>query len=542
MTKVFTMECGCKFPISDEEKVDLLDGIPSIEVDYENLNLNCPKTYELLASGKTLGVFQLEQSLGQGWSKRLEPSNLDEVAALTAILRPGCLKSKLDGKSMTQHFIDRKHMREECVSIHEVIDDVTKLTYHIIVYQEQSMKIVQIVALFTLQQADKLRKAMGKKDAALMAKTRIEFLECAKKAGIVSEDKAIEIFDIIEKSNRYSFNASHSYSYGKVTLWSAYMKAHFPNVFFDAFLSNADNKADSKEEIADLVNDARYFGFSFETPDIFKLNENFTIKGKVITFGIGNVSKVGDKKVEEVKHSIVAAQMELNKQFHNFTWFEILTQLSTRINSEVFQNLISVGAFRQIPMYRRQMLFEFNKFKTLTEREVNFIKSKATDLHGAINLLLNQTDIKITSNRIEKLKSVQKTLENPPNELKDDEDWIANVEKNLLGIEITCSKLDKCNAGIGNCKCAEFDKFDIPQYNIVASVAKISEYRPKEGSLKGKCMAYITINDETGSCECVAFPATYKEFEHLLFEGNTLYIIGTKSKSGSLQIKKVNQI
>ena len=166
-------------------------------VDY-----NCEKTWALFAEGKTKGVFQLESNLGRSWSKKLAPSNLEELSALIAIIRPGCLKAYVDGKSMTQHFIDRKHGREEITYLHESLEEVLKPTYGVLVYQEQSMRIAQKVAGFNLQEADVLRKAIGKKKADLMAKVKKSFIEGAKRVGIVNEQEADEIFSWIEKSSR----------------------------------------------------------------------------------------------------------------------------------------------------------------------------------------------------------------------------------------------------------------------------------------------------------------------------------------------------
>lgn len=553
MTEFYTLKCGCQFPITNEKKVDLKDGIPSIEIDFEKLSLNCIETYGLLATGKTLGVFQLEKILGQTWSKKLEPVDIEEVAALISILRPGTLKSKMEnanGKmvSMTQHFIDRKHFREEFEPIDESISEITQPTYSIIVYQEQAMKIAQKVAGFNLQQADQLRKAMGKKDAALMAKVRIQFIEGCKVTGIITDEKANEIFDIIEKSNRYSFNASHAYGYGLITIWSAYMKSHFPHIFFESSLLNSDNKADYKEEVNLLINDGKLFGMSFAPPSILNPHANFQLSGLTIEFGLSNISGIGEKYIAHVNESIKIVEEKLNKKFNELSWFEILFFFSPLIKSNVMKNLVSVGAFSHIPMYRRYMLFELNKFDIMTEREIEWIKNsiitniQLNNLQRAIEKLLIQQEIKITDKRKIKLVDVLKTLQTPPNELKDSEEWISNVEQSLMGVELTCSKLDACNTSMGNCKCAEFDKADLKNYTIAATIAKVGEYRPKQGVLKGQTMAYITLSDSTGSCEGVAFPAKYKELDFLLFEGNTVCVTGKKTDSGSLQINNVTQI
>jgi len=144
-------------------------------------------TWRLFAEGKTKGVFQLESNLGKSWSKKLSPNNIEELSALIAIIRPGCLKAFVDGKSMTQHFIDRKHGREEVTYLHESLEEILLPTYGVLVYQEQSMRIAQKIAGFNLEEADELRKAIGKKKADLMAKVKTKFIKGAKKVGMVNK-------------------------------------------------------------------------------------------------------------------------------------------------------------------------------------------------------------------------------------------------------------------------------------------------------------------------------------------------------------------
>lgn len=211
----YEFDCGCRIPQFGTELKEC-DGLPPLEIDYYNINYNCPKTWALLGTGQTQGVFQLEKSLGKGWSKKLEPHNMEELAALTAILRPGVLKAKLDDKSLTQHFIDRKHGREEINYIHETLEPILEETYNILVYQEEAIFIATEIAGFDLQQADILRKAIGKKKPEIMAQVEKEFMEGCKNTGIVSEDIAKQIFSWIRESQKYSFNKCIS---GKEKLW-----------------------------------------------------------------------------------------------------------------------------------------------------------------------------------------------------------------------------------------------------------------------------------------------------------------------------------
>lgn len=228
----YKFDCGCEVDIIDEQIKDY-DGLPSLHIDYENLNINCPITWNLLSSGKTRGVFQLETNLGASWAKKLEPDSMEELAALISILRPGTLKSKLDGKSMTQHYVDRKHGIEQYTDIDHNIASIMTETHGIMVYQEQAMQIAQKLGGFDLKQADSLRKAIGKKLADLMSKVKIEFIEGCKKTGLVDDEKANEIFDIIEKSNRYSFNKSHAVCYGMIGYWTAWTKCLSPETIVE---------------------------------------------------------------------------------------------------------------------------------------------------------------------------------------------------------------------------------------------------------------------------------------------------------------------
>ena len=163
----------------------------------ENIDYNCENTWSLFHNGRTKGVFQLESNLGRSWSKKLKPSSIEELAALVALIRPGCLKAISDGKSMTQRYIDRKRGIEEVTYLDPSLEDILKPTYGVLVYQEQSMRIAQKVAGFDLQEADVLRKAIGKKKAGLMAQVKSAFLEGAEEEGIVSSDIAEEIFSWI---------------------------------------------------------------------------------------------------------------------------------------------------------------------------------------------------------------------------------------------------------------------------------------------------------------------------------------------------------
>ena len=156
-------------------------------------NFNDDKTWDLICEGYTKGVFQLESQLGRSWAKRVRPRNIEELAALISLIRPGCLKAFTEGKSMTQHYVDRKAGIDEVKYLHDSLEPILKETFGVLVYQEQSMKIAQQLAGFDLKEADNVRKAIGKKKAGLMAEIKGSFVQGATDKGI-DEETSEEIF------------------------------------------------------------------------------------------------------------------------------------------------------------------------------------------------------------------------------------------------------------------------------------------------------------------------------------------------------------
>ena len=220
---VLKFNCGCCFDAVEK------DGKTSVDFDPVNqdIPLDCQKTWDLISDGNTKGCFQLESRLGKSMSKKLKPENIEQLSALISILRPGCLQAYRDGKSVSNHYIDRKNGQESVDYYHPTLENALKTTYGEMIYQEQAMQIAKEIAGFDLQEADNLRKAIGKKKPEEMAKLKKKFIKGATKLKLVTKEQAEEIFGWIEKSQRYSFNKSHAVSYAMNAYLSAYTKAHF---------------------------------------------------------------------------------------------------------------------------------------------------------------------------------------------------------------------------------------------------------------------------------------------------------------------------
>ena len=302
-------------------------------------------TWDLICIGRTKGVFQLESNLGKSWAKRVQPKNIEELSALISIIRPGTLKAIQDGKSMTQRFVDRKNGSEEITYLHESLEPILKGTQGVLVYQEQAMKIVQQLAGFNLQEADDLRKAIGKKKADLMAKVKKKFLKGAIVEKIVSEEEAEEIFSWIEASSRYSFNKSHAVSYAICAYWSAYAKAHHPLEFYCSYLKHSGGKPDPQQEVRELVNDAKNNEIYINPPSIKEINVDTAIIDGKIHFGVTDIKSVGIKQVEKFRDAIVFLEQSSGRELCDATWYEFLVLASNKTNSRMLTGLVSVGFF-----------------------------------------------------------------------------------------------------------------------------------------------------------------------------------------------------
>jgi len=203
MEDFYKFDCGCKWPILEPSKNGK---IPKLKINLHNLPY-CDLAWKIFSNGDTKGIFQLESHLGKQWSKKLKPKNMEHLSALGALLRPGCLRAlDEDGISMTEHYCKRVNGLEKVPSYHESVDEILKPTYGALVFQEQAMQIAQAVAGFNLQEADVLRKAIGKKNTQEMANCKKMFIDGAKKAKIISDEQAEELFGWIQASQRYSFN------------------------------------------------------------------------------------------------------------------------------------------------------------------------------------------------------------------------------------------------------------------------------------------------------------------------------------------------
>jgi len=570
--------CGCKFKIIDptiteDIKASGYAKLPRVDISLnpwqENsiyrISTTCDAVWNMIGEGKTKGVFQLEAALGRQWSKKTKPQSIEDLGALVALLRPGCLRAMSGDppKSMTQRYADRKMGIEQVNYLHKSIASILETTYGVLTYQEQAMRIAEEVAAFNKQEADVLRKAIGKKKADVMAKVEKEFLEKAEKAGVITLDEAKEIFGWIRESQKYSFNKSHAVAYGTDAYWSAYIKAHFPLTFFGAWILGANWKNSEKfEEIAELLNDAKLNNIEVKTPQLHSLTEHTDIiNDEFVQFGLTEMKGVGGSTSRKILETLY--QLSLNgigKPILEWSWMEFLLFAAPKLGKTATTALISVGALdymdkipRTKKLYEYQMLLEQVK-----DGEIKWLQERWKDHQWPtfIDALIAVQPARKLEKRVwvggggtasitreKKIGSVISLLQNPPTKLVDTIEWIALTEEKYLGTPITTSKIDgveeACEA---NTTCKEFLTGKDGYCVFAIEVVKVEEMKTKRGKKPGSKMGKLVVRDSSCSIEAVVFPKQWSEFGSIMFEGNTVLAIGERTKDGGLSIQKAKEI
>jgi DNA polymerase III alpha subunit len=519
--------------------------------DFEDENV-----WDLICDGNTKGIFQLESSLGKHWAKEVKPRNIKELAALISLIRPGCLKAKdADGQSMTQVYADRKAGKPNSPVeyLHKSLEPILKETYGVLVYQEQSMMIVQTLAGFDLKEADTLRKAIGKKKADLMEQVKKSFLAGAIKQGLVTKEVAEEIFSWIEKSNRYAFNKSHAVSYAFNAYWSAYCKTYRLKKFYEKYLNRSDKKPKPDIEKKLLIMDAKRADIEILPPRLQHLYTEFTShpETNIIYFGLRHIKNVGTKECEKLK------ELADSTDVSQYGWIDCLIKIiyELNLNKRSVISLIAVGAFngKNNLNSRQQMLYEFDSWKQLSAREQKAIAENyhspdpALDAKNLSECISQMVDtIKVNSRRLTTVVDIKNSLKNPFYNLDDKAVTIATDEEKYMSCALTCDKIDGIQLNMTTYMCKDIANGTITgKANLAAQIISVRTYKTKRGKNPGQTMAFLCAEDGSGSADSITvFPECYGEHKDLLVEGNTVLMMGEISKKDrtSLIVNKVSQI
>ncbi len=304
--------------------------------------LDDAKTYQIFQDGQTYGIFQFESSGMRDILRKAKPQRLEDLIALNALYRPGPLRS-----GMVDDFIARKQGRTEVKFELPELEPILADTYGVIAYQEQVMRISNVLAGFTLGEADLLRKAMGKKDPEVMAKMRGKFLEGAKRNG-VNEKKAAHIFELMEHFAGYGFNKSHSTAYALLAYQTAYLKANYPWQFAAALLTIESANTD---KLTLYLGECRDRGIPVLPPDLNESQLAFTVTPEGVRFGLTAIKNVGEGAIQSLLEVRAKQPQGRIASLH-----ALCEDLDLRlVNKRVFESLIKAGAFDSLATADRRL-------------------------------------------------------------------------------------------------------------------------------------------------------------------------------------------
>lgn len=466
------------------------------DLDINALPMDDIKTFELLCSGDALGVFQLESSGMRELLVKMAPEQFSDLIALVALYRPGPLDS-----GMVDDFVETKHGRATANYPLPQIKPVLEETYGVIVYQEQVMKIANILASYTLGDADILRRAMGKKIAEVMVQEKVKFMAGAKKNGIDFK-KAEFVFDLMAKFAGYGFNKSHSAAYALISYQTAYLKAHYPAQFMAALLSCDMNNTD---KVVLYINECREHSIEVLPPDINESQIDFSVLKERIRFGLAAVKNVGKSALQ----SIIEERNE-NGIYRSLEDFCNRVD-SRKVNSRVIESLIKSGSFDSVGCRRSQLM-------AIVEQAMDKAKAVQRDKQSGQMSLFAVSPTTDTSDKSSII-------------IPDIPEWQERErltkEKETVGFYITGHPLDE-----------DLREIQTITDTDIAGLAEYGDEQPvRIGGLirsckqlkskKGDPMAFITVEDLLNAVEVIIFPSTFAECSALLSSSETIIVRGT---------------
>src|SRR5262245_13059603 len=360
-----------------QKAVELIKRGRGIAIDLAKLPLDDRKTYELLARADTVGVFQLEGAGVRDSLKRLKPDRFEDIMAMTALYRPGPMDN-------IPTYINRKHGEEPVDCLHPMLEPILKETYGVIIYQEQVLQIAQVMAGYSLGQADILRKAMGKKDKAIMAKQQAEFVAGAVKRG-VARDEAAYIFELVDKFAGYGFNKAHTAAYAHVAYYTAYLKANYREEFLSASMTL---DAGNTDKLAMFTAEARKSGIAILPPCVNASEVDFLAGDKTIRYSLAALKNIGTQAVESV-----VAERTANGAFKDLSDFAARLN-GKALNRRGLETLAAAGAFDALVASRALVHGNVEQMLAFANRLALNAAHGTADLFGAVSTARAQIDVR----------------------------------------------------------------------------------------------------------------------------------------------------
>ncbi len=472
------------------------------DFSLESLPFEDGATFDLLNRGETIGVFQLESGGMVNLCKQFEVNSIDDIIALIALYRPGPME-------LIPDYIKRKKGQTKIKYEHPLLKEVCANTYGIMIYQEQVQRAANVLAGYTLGQADLLRRAMGKKDKVKMAKERVNFIEGCKRVNGIEEKKANAIFDLLEKFAGYGFNKSHSAAYGLISYRTAYLKANYPVEFMAGLLSNEVNNTG---KIAVFVAECQKLGITILPPDINRSHLKFVPENhgehRGIRYGLAAIKNIGEAAMESA-----ISEREKNGPFKSLE--DYCGRLDSKsVNRKILENLIRAGAFDFTGKDRAELFERIDQALSAGASAHRDRRSGQVSLFGELEMA---TAPKINGD------TVHFTPWSTAEKL--------GHEKDLLGFYVTGHPLDAHRAVIEGGAYMRINDLGEQEDKMTVKIAgSISAFDKKFTRKDGKPFAILTVEDFTGAVEVMVWGEVYAKTAKDIDKGKTVAISGKLDK------------
>ena len=482
--------------------VDLIKEQQGIEVDINNIPLDDKPVYDMLMTGDTDGVFQLESQGMKNLVKRLKPDVFEDLGALVALFRPGPLDS-----GMVTDFVERKHGRQEIKYAHPLLEPVLKDTYGTIVYQEQIMQVFQVLADYTLGQADMVRRMMGKKKVDEMEKQKGKFIERSAQHGMSSKD-AEALFNQILAFASYCFNRSHSAAYAFVAYQTAYLKCHYPVEYLSALLSSVSG---DQEKTQLYIEEALKKGIKVLPPDINHSMSTFTPDEGNIRFGLASIKQVGEAVIEEI-----IKERKENGPFKSI--YDYIKRLDSKCsNKKTLEGLIKAGAFANIEKSRRQLMENIDYITATASKEA---KAKESGQGSLFDLLGDTSDVEDAKFKL------------AGSDEEYDQRQLQIFEKEFLGFYVTSHPLSTIRDKLPflmTHKISEIPEQPNDKIVTICGLVTATKQIPTKKD-PTKFIKFVSVEDLTGKVEVIAFNKQVQEYGSYLETEQRVIISGKVSR------------
>ncbi len=478
--------------------VKLVKRCQGIDVDINHIPLDDKPTYDMLVRGETVGVFQLESSGMTSLVKKLKPDVFEDLGALVALFRPGPL-----GSGMVDDFVERKHGRQAITYAHPRLEPILKDTYGTMVYQEQIMQIFQVMADYSLGQADQVRRMMGHKDPVAMAAQKDKLVQGSAKYGMKKED-AEDLFEKIENFAQYCFNRAHSSAYAFVAYQTAYLKCHYPVEYLSALLSSV---AGDQDKTQAYIEEALKYGITVLPPDINKSYLEYAPDGHNIRFGLASIKQVGEGVIEEI-----IKEREENGEYKSI--YDYIKRLDTKCsNKKTLEGLIKAGAFASIEKSRKQL---WDNIEYITSTASKESKAKESGQGSLFDMLGDTAEIDDAKFKL------------AGSDEEYDARTLQNFEKEFLGFYVTSHPLSTIRDKLPFLMTHKISEIhELPNDKIVTICGLVTTMRqiPTKKD-PTKFIRFLTIEDLSGKIEAIAFNGKIAEYGDILQSEQRVIISG----------------